>query len=112
VDSVVEHKLGLAWEHFGLPCQNYTVLVVWSPSEVGPAVLSDRDGGLIVPFNICVAGDDERTVAAVINHYGALMPREGPIGIRLVIRDLTRKIYRVWRASQGKSSRLHFTNRR
>lgn len=98
VNSALEREMGLSWEHLGVPWQNYTVLVVWNPREACHAVASDRDGGLLVPFNVCVAGNGRSTVAAVINHYGALMPRDGPIGIRLVIRNLTREIYEVLQA--------------
>ncbi len=91
----LEDRLGLSWVHLGLPWQSYTVLVVWSPLDACQAVVSDRDGGLLAPFNICVAGNSTCTVAAVINYYSALIPRDGPIGIRLVIRNLTRRIYEV-----------------
>ncbi len=95
LNPAVERKVGLSWKHLGLPWSNYTVLVVWSPPDACQALLSDRDGGLLVPFNVCVAGNDRITVAAVINHYGALIPRDGPVGTRLVIRNLTRKFYQV-----------------
>ncbi|HEX2917069.1 MAG TPA: hypothetical protein VHN81_01025 [Edaphobacter sp.] len=95
VGPALEHELGLSWAHLGLPWQNYTVLVVWSPPDACQAVLSDRDGGLLAPFNICVVGNSQCTVAAVINYYSALISRDGPIGIRLVIRNLTRRIYEV-----------------
>ncbi len=98
VGPALEHKLGLSWAHLGLRWQNCTVLVVWSPEDLCEAVLSDRDGGLLTPFNICVAGDGLSTVAAVINHYGPLIPRDGSIGIRLVIRNMTRRIYEVLQA--------------
>ena len=106
VNPALEHKVGLSWKHLGLPWSNYTVLVVWSPSDACQALLSDRDGGLLVPFNVCVAGNDRTTVAAVINHYGALIPRDGPVGTRLVIRNLTRKFYQVLLefASSGEES--------
>lgn len=97
VGPALEHKRGLSWAHLGLPWQNYTVLVVWSPPDACQAVLSDRDGGLLAPFNICVAGNSQCTVAAVINYYSAVIPRDGSIGIRLVIRNLTRRIYEVLR---------------
>jgi len=95
LNPAVERKVGLSWRHLGLPWRDYTVLVVWSPPDACQAILSDRDGGLLVPFNVCVAGNDRITVAAVINHYGALIPRDGPVGARLVIRNLTRKFYQV-----------------
>lgn len=95
VDSDLDRKAGLSWEHLGLPWRHYTVLVVWCPPDVCQALLSDRDGGLLIPFNICVADDGNSTFAAVLNQYGALSPRDGAIGIRLVIRNLTRRIYQV-----------------
>jgi uncharacterized protein (DUF302 family) len=95
VDPALERRTGLSWAHLGLPWQDYTVVVVWSPLDAGPALLSDRDGGLLLPLNICVASDGASTAAAVINPFGALMPRDGPVGIRLVIRNLARRIYEV-----------------
>ena len=102
VDSALERETGLNRAHLGVPWQDYTVLVVWIPAEICHALVSDRDGGLLVPLNVCVAGDNASTVAAVINHYGPLIPRDGPIGIRLVIRDLTRRIYEVLQAFGNK----------
>ena len=95
VGQALEHKLGLSWAHLGAQWQNYTVLVVWSPPDTCQAVLRDRDGGLLAPFNICVAGNSRCTVAAVINYYSGLIPRDGSIGIRIAIRNLTRRIYEV-----------------
>ncbi len=104
LNPAVERKVGLSWRHLGLPWSNYTVLVVWSPPDVCQALLSDRDGGLLVPFNVCVAGNDRTTVAAVINHYGALIPRDGPVGTHLVIRNLTRKFNQVLQEFAGQAA--------
>lgn len=46
----------------GLKCQPCTVLVVWSPFEAYQAVLSDRDAGLLVAFNIAVTDRGKWTV--------------------------------------------------
>jgi uncharacterized protein (DUF302 family) len=87
LDRELEGKAGLRWEH-------YTVLVVWSPFDAYQALLSDRDGGLLVPFNLCVVEEENSSFVAVTNH-GALGRTAGPIGIQVLVRDLARKIRRV-----------------
>jgi uncharacterized protein (DUF302 family) len=92
----VERKVGLRWRQLGLHWQQrYTVFVVWSPSDAYQALLSDRDGGLLIPFNISVAEDGDTTVVAVTNHYGPLAAKSSSIGVQVLIRDLTRKLRQV-----------------
>lgn len=92
VDRELDRKVGLPWEHLGLRWRHYTVFVVWSPFDAYQALLSDRDGGLLVPFNICVAEDGSSTFVAVANHNGGLSAKHAPIGIQVLVRDLTRKV--------------------
>jgi uncharacterized protein (DUF302 family) len=87
LDRELDRKVGLRWQH-------YTVFVVWSPFDAYQAVLSDRDGGLLVPFNLCVAEDGNSTFVAVSNHT-SLSRSAGPIGIQVLVRDLARKIRQV-----------------
>ncbi len=85
VDRELERKVGLRSPH-------RTVFVVWSPFEAYQAVLSDRDGGLLVLFNLCVAQDGNSTFIAVMNHW-ALSPNGGPLGLHLLVRGLADKIH-------------------
>lgn len=79
----------------GLRCQPYTVLVVWSPFDAYQAVLSDRDGGLLVPFNITVAQHGETTMVAATNH-SHLSLNDAPIGVRILAQALGRKVRRLF----------------
>lgn len=87
LDRELPRKVGMRWQH-------YTVLVVWSPFTAYQALLSDRDGGLLVPFNICMAEDRTSTFVAVMNH-AALSGNGGTIGVQVLVRDLTRKMRQV-----------------
>jgi uncharacterized protein (DUF302 family) len=92
----LERKVGLQWRQLGLHWQQrYTVFVVWSPSDAYQALLSDRDGGLLIPFNVCVAEDGASTAVAFTNHYGPLAAKSSSIGVQLLIRNLTRKFRQV-----------------
>ena len=84
LDRELERKVGLR-------CQHCTVLVVWSPFDAYHAVLSDRDGGLLVPFNILVAEHGDSTVIAATNH--AALGRNGaPIGVQVLAQALAKKV--------------------
>jgi uncharacterized protein (DUF302 family) len=83
-----EKNVGLQW-------QKYTVLVVWSPFHAYQALLSDRDGGLFMPFNIAVAEDMGYTSIAVTNHALAGF-NQGPIGIQVLVRELNRKMRQIF----------------
>jgi len=79
----------------GLRCQRCTVLVVWSPFDAYHAALSDRDGGLLVPFNIVVAEHGDSTVVAATNH-AALSRNGGPIGVEILAQCLAKKVRRIF----------------
>lgn len=79
----------------GLRCQHCTVLVLWSPFDAYQAVLSDRDGGLLVPFNVTVAEHGDSTVVAATNH-AALSLNEAPIGVQVLAQTLARKVRRIF----------------
>ena len=87
LDRELERTVGLYWRH----C---TVLVVWSPIEAYQVVLSHRDGGLLVPFHLCVAEDGNSTFISVINHE-ALSPNYHPLGLQVLVRGLVDKIHEV-----------------
>ncbi|MFQ5740809.1 MAG: DUF302 domain-containing protein [Acidobacteriota bacterium] len=81
--------------HVGLGCQNYTVLIVWSPFLAYQALLSDRDAGIFMPFHFIVAENGKSTLVAATNH--ALFGRaSGKIGVQVLARDLTRKIRQIF----------------
>jgi uncharacterized protein (DUF302 family) len=79
----------------GRPCEHCTVFVVWSPSDAYKALLSDRDGALLVPFNLCVSEEGDSAVLAAANHYVSLGARRAPIGIQALLLDLARRIRQV-----------------
>lgn len=87
-DREFKKNVGLAW-------QRYTVLVVWSPFYAYQALLSDRDGGLIVPFNLVVAEDDASTMLIATNH-GSSQRVDGPIGLQVLLREINRKIRQIF----------------
>lgn len=87
-DREFKKNVGLAW-------QRYTVLVVWSPFCAYQALLSDRDGGLIVPFNLVVAETDASTLLIATNR-GMYQRMDGPIGIQVLLRELNRKIRQIF----------------
>ncbi len=92
MDRELARKAGLPWERMGLRWRHYAMFVVWSPSDAYQALLSDRDGGLLVSFNLCVVGDGSWTFVAATNHYGAGSAKGGTIGVQVLIRELARKI--------------------
>lgn len=83
-----EKNVGLQW-------QKYTVLVIWSPFHAYQALLSDRDGGLFMPFNVVVAEDRGYTSISVTNHASAGFT-DGPIGIQVLVRELNRKMREIF----------------
>lgn len=83
-----EKRVGIEWP-------KYTVLVIWSPFLAYQALLSDRDGGLLVPFNLAVAEDSGATLITTPNHSWAAL-RERPIGIQVLVRELNRKLRQIF----------------
>jgi uncharacterized protein (DUF302 family) len=79
----------------GLPWGKYTVLVIWSPFHAYQAVLSDRDGGLFMLFNVVVAEGTGYTSIAVTNHALAGF-NQGPIGIQVLVRELNCKMRQIF----------------
>jgi uncharacterized protein (DUF302 family) len=105
VDRELDRKVGLRCEHQGREWQHYTVFVVWSPFDAYQALLSDRDGGLLVPFNVCVGEDGSSTFVAVSNFHGVLNAKDAPIGIQVLARHLARKIRQVLAGLDHEESR-------
>ena len=88
LDRALERKVGVR-------CQPCTVLVIWSPFDAYQAVLSDRDGGLLVPFNVTVTEQGDSTVVAATNH-AALSLNGAPIGVQVLVQALARKVRRIF----------------
>ena len=87
-DREFEKTVGLRW-------QKYTVLVVWSPFHAYQALLSDRDGGLFMPFNVVISEDMGYTSMSVTNHAASGFI-DGPIGVRVLVRELNRKMREIF----------------
>lgn len=79
----------------GLQWQKYTVLVIWSAFHAYQALLSDRDGGLFMPFNVVIAEDVGYTSISVTNHTKNGFS-DGPIGIQVLLRELNRKMRQIF----------------
>jgi uncharacterized protein (DUF302 family) len=79
----------------GLESQKYTVLIVWSPFLAYQALLSDRDGGLFVPFNLVVAEDMSSTLITTTNHSWASLTASS-IGIQVLVREINRKMRQIF----------------
>ncbi len=92
LDRESERKAGLRWPQLGLRWCHYTVPLVWSPLDACPALLSDRDGGLLVPFNLCVAEKDNTTFIAAANHLNLLRPGNASIGTHTLLREQAHRI--------------------
>lgn len=101
VDREMDRKVGLRCEYQGRPWRHYTVFVVWSPFDAYHALLSDRDGGLLVPFNVCVGEDKNSTFVAVSNLHRVVNAKDAPIGIQVLARELSRKIRQVLAGLDG-----------
>ena len=81
--------------NLGLQCQHCTVFVVWSPFDAYQAVISDRDGGVLVPFNITVAEHGNSTVIAATNH-SVWSGNGGSIGVQVLVQTLAKKVRRMF----------------
>jgi uncharacterized protein (DUF302 family) len=81
--------------HVGMPWQNYTVLVVWSPFVAYQALRSDSHAGVFMPFNFVVAEDEEFTLIATTDHFVSSRAM-GTLGMLGLSRGLTRKISEIF----------------
>ena len=79
----------------GMSLANYTVLVVWSSFHAYRALLSDRDGGLLIPFNLLVAEHENGTIIAATNHmlFGRV---SGGIRVQALARDLNHQMRQIF----------------
>jgi uncharacterized protein (DUF302 family) len=77
----------------GLVNAPYAVLIVWHPFAAYQALLSNPNGGLMVPFNLAVYQHGDVTTVSVLNQP-SLLP-EASLGIRALGQELNRRIRRV-----------------
>lgn len=80
--------------HIGLSASNYAILIVWHAFSAYQALLSDLNGGLMVPFNVAVYQKDGVTTVSVLLQP-SLTP-EASLGIRALGHDLNRRVRDVF----------------
>ncbi len=95
LDRELEWEEGLRSEHMEPGWQHYTIRIVWCLSNKSPVQLSDHDGGLLGPSNLSVGDHGSSTFAGVINRCSALGGLHRRIGIGLLVRGRTGRVYRV-----------------
>ncbi|HLH36362.1 MAG TPA: hypothetical protein VKX41_16950 [Alloacidobacterium sp.] len=91
----MERRAGLPWAQLGMNWKHYTVLLVWSPSDACPALLSGHDGGLLVPFKICIAEGKDATFILADNPAGVVKVTAS-LGAQTLARDQTHRIRNVF----------------
>jgi uncharacterized protein (DUF302 family) len=74
----------------GICASPYVVLIVWHPFSAYQALLSDPNGGLMVPLNVAVYQNGSLTTVSVLNQ--PLLTPEASLGIRVLGQDLNRRI--------------------
>ena len=74
----------------GLSTSRYIVLIVWHAFSAYQALLSDSNGGLMVPFNLAVYQHGSVTSVSVLIQP-SLTP-EASLGIRVLGQDLNRRM--------------------
>jgi uncharacterized protein (DUF302 family) len=77
----------------GLATPLYAVLIVWHPFSAYQALLSDLNGGLMVPFNLAVYQNGNVTTVSVLNQPSLMA--EAPLGIRVLGQELNRRMRKV-----------------
>ena len=74
----------------GMLASRYSVFVVWHPFSAYQAVLSDPNGGLMVPFNIALYESDGKTTISVLNQ--PLLTSGASLGVRVLGQELNRRM--------------------
>ena len=88
----------------GLATSRYVVLIVWHPFSAYQALLSDPNGGLMVPFSLAVYQNGDVTTVSVLKQP-SLIP-EASLGIRALGQELNRRMRRVM-LELGTNERAH-----
>jgi uncharacterized protein (DUF302 family) len=76
--------------HIGISTPHYVVLIVWHPFSAYQAILSDPNGGLMVPFNLAVYQNGGVTVVSAL-HQPSLTP-QASLGIHVLGQELNRRM--------------------
>lgn len=79
----------------GLDLRNYTVLVVWEPSQTYQGLLSERGAGLFLPFHFLVSDEGNSTLVAALD-LSFLARSACSLGVQLLLGNLQRKIRSVF----------------
>lgn len=79
--------------HIGMMASRYSVFVVWHPFSAYQAVISDPNGGLMVPFNVALYKSDETTTISVLNQ--PLLISGASLGVRVLGQELNRRMREV-----------------
>ncbi len=79
--------------HIGLATSLYRVLIVWHPFAAYQALLSNLNGGLMIPFNLTVYQNASTTTVSVLNQ--PLLTPEASLGIRALGQELNRGMRKV-----------------
>ena len=74
----------------GISTSRYQVLIVWHPFSAYQAILSDPNGGLMVPFNVAVYENGSATIVSVLNQ--PVLTKEASLGIRVLGQDMNRRM--------------------
>ena len=77
----------------GISTSRYVVLIVWHPFSAYQAILSNPNGGLMVPFNLAVYQNGGVTIVSALNQP-SLTP-EASLGIRVLGQELNRRMREV-----------------
>jgi uncharacterized protein (DUF302 family) len=77
----------------GVVASRYTVFVVWHPFSAYQAVLSDPNGGLMVPFNVALHENEGVTTISVLNQ--PLLTSDASLGVRVLGQELNRRMREV-----------------
>lgn len=77
----------------GVTASRYTVLVLWHPFSAYQALLSDPNGGLMVPFNVAVYENEGETTISVLSQ--PLLTSDASLGVRVLGQELNRRMREV-----------------
>lgn len=74
----------------GISSSRYAVLIVWHSFSAYQAILSDPNGGLMVPFNVAVYENGSNTIVSVLNQPA--LDLEASLGIRVLGQEMNRRM--------------------
>lgn len=77
----------------GLSASRYIVFIVWHPFSAYQAILSDPNGGLMLPFNVAIYRNGGATIVSVL--VQPCLMSQASLGIRVLGQDLNRRMREV-----------------